>query len=81
MTPEEKVSTELRDIADELTKRLEEVAGQHMNFSLLVFHTKPGSRMNYISNTKREDVVYAMKSLLKGWEEGMPDIPAHHYKD
>jgi len=80
MTPEEKVSVELRAIADELTKRIEDVAGQHMNFSLLIFHTKPGSRMSYISNTKREDVVAAMKSLLDGWGKGMPDIPAHEYK-
>ena len=76
-TADRKVSEQLRQIADELDSRLEDAAGQHMNFSLLVFQTEPGSRMNYISNTRREDVVQAMRSLLQGWGEGMPDIPAH----
>lgn len=80
MTPEEKVSAELQSIAAELSERIDAVAGQHMNFSLLVFHTKPGSRMNYISDTNREDVVNAMKSLLQGWDKGMPDIPAHKFQ-
>lgn len=72
-----KISEQLRAIADELDKRLEDTAGQHMNFSLLVFETEENSRMNYISNCMREDVAQAMKSLLQGWEQGMPDIPAH----
>ena len=80
MSPEEKVSIELGTIADELSARLSEVAGQHMNFSLLVFQTEPGKRMQYVSNTRRDDVIAAMKSLLHGWEQGMPDIPAHEYK-
>ncbi len=71
------VSKALREIADELTTRLENAAGQRMGFSLIVFSGVEGSRMNYISNCKRSDVHAALKSLLGGWGKGMPDIPAH----
>ena len=76
-SPDMKVSQELQKIADELNKRLEDVAGQRMNFSLVVFNSEPGSRMNYVSNCNRDDVANAMQSLLIGWGKGMPDIPAH----
>jgi len=33
--------------------------------------------MNYISNADRDDACAALKSLVHGWEQGMPDIPAH----
>lgn len=78
-TPDRKISEELQAIANELEQRLEQIAGQKMNFSLVIFQTELGSRMNYISNTKREDVVGAMQSLLTGWGKGMPDLPAHKF--
>lgn len=61
----------------DLDSRLEAVAGQPMGFSLLIFQSVEGSRMNYVSNCDRDDVIQAMRSLLKGWEDGMPDIPGH----
>ena len=76
-TPDMKVSQELQQIAEELSQRLEDVAGKRMNFSLVVFNSMPGSRMNYVSNANREDVANALKSLLAGWEAQMPDIPSH----
>ena len=76
-TPDRKISESLRGVADGLDEALEEIAGQKMQFSLIVFQTEPDSRMNYISNCQRDDVVAAMKSLLDGWEQGMPDIKAH----
>jgi len=76
-TPDRKVSEQLRLIADELDKRLEDVAGQRMSFSLVVFNAEAGSRMNYVSNTNRDEVANALTSLLVGWGKGMPDIPAH----
>ena len=79
MTPEIAVSKELEIIAKEISSRLEKITGQKMLFSLLVFQTKPGQRMNYISNAERPSVAHALASLLKGWEEGMPDIKAHEY--
>lgn len=74
-----KVSLALQDVADALSESLEEIAGQRMKFSLVVFQTKPGSRLNYVSNCKREDVIMAMKTLINGWEQGIPDIEAHKY--
>jgi len=74
-----KISEQLRDIADELDKRLKDVGGQPMKFSLLIFQTEQNSRMSYISNCVRDDVAEAMKLLLRGWEDGMPDVEAHKY--
>lgn len=76
-TPDKKVSEQLLGIAVGLDRILEEIAGQRMSFSLVVFNAEAGSRMNYVSNCDRADVVAAMKSLIKGWEEGMPDFKAH----
>lgn len=72
-----RISEELSAIADRLNKKLEEIAGQPMSFSLCVFNAEPGSRINYISNCKRDDVANAWLSMIDGWEAGMPDIPAH----
>lgn len=71
------VSDALRQISDELSAKLEEIAGQRMHFSLIVFQSEPGSRLNYVSNCQRDYVVGAMQALLQGWRAGMPDVPAH----
>ncbi|MEW8200222.1 MAG: hypothetical protein AB2777_21530 [Candidatus Thiodiazotropha endolucinida] len=76
-TPDKRVSENLQAIAARLEKELEEVAGQPMAFSLCVFNSEPGSRINYTSNCKREDVANAWLSMIDGWMDGMPDIPAH----
>jgi hypothetical protein len=68
---------QLRNVAKFLDIKLSEIAGRKMLFSLLIFNTESGSRMSYISNTNRDDVIAAMKALIDGWENGMPDIPAH----
>lgn len=78
VAPEDRaISEAMQYIAAELEDRLESIAGRQMGFSLIVFNTEAGSRMNYVSNCDRTEVVNAMKSLLVGWGEGMPDIPAH----
>lgn len=77
---DKKVSESLQGLADEIEKRLLEITGQRMAFSLVVFNTAPGSRLNYISNCKREEVAAAWTALLKGWGAGMPDIPAHEFQ-
>lgn len=76
-SPDMAVSRELQVIAQEISDRLEQVAGERMGFSLLVFNAVDGSRMNYVSNCNRKDVHAALASLLKKWEEGMPDVPGH----
>jgi hypothetical protein len=75
--PDEKVSFELKDIAEKIDDKLESVAGQKMGFSLVVFNVESESRLNYVSNCNRQDVIKVYKTLLEGWEKGMPDIKAH----
>ncbi|GAB5451855.1 MAG: hypothetical protein Hals2KO_21830 [Halioglobus sp.] len=78
VAPEDRaVSESMQALADALHGLLEEIAGKPMGFSLIVFNAEPGSRLNYVSNCDRQEVMNAMKSLLAGWEGGMPDIPAH----
>jgi len=67
----------MQAIADEMEKRLEGLTGRKMMFSLCVFNSEAGSRINYVSNCKRSDVASCWQSMLRGWAEGMPDIPAH----
>ena len=73
------VSEQLRDIFAKLESDVEELTGQKMMISLCVFNSEPGSRINYISNCDRNDVAVAWMSMVKGWGEGMPDIPAHDF--
>jgi len=73
------VSENLRDIFTKLEKDITELTGQKMMISLCVFNSEPGSRINYISNGERKDVAGAWMSMVKGWGEGMPDIPAHDF--
>jgi len=74
---ENALSMELQNLAKKLGVMLEKRAGKPMLFSLVIFNEEAGSRMQYVSNTDRECVINALKSLLIGWGEGMPDIPAH----
>ena len=71
------LSRDLQNLAKRLEVMLEKRAGKPMLFSLVIFNDEPGSRMQYISNTDRECVKNALESLLDGWREGMPDVPAH----
>lgn len=71
------ISENMQALAGSLSSLLEEIAGKPMGFSLIVFNAEAGSRMNYVSNCDRQEVINAMKSLLTGWEQGIPDVPAH----
>ena len=73
------VSQQLQGIFTKLESDIEALAGQKMMISLCVFNSEPGSRINYISNGDRKDVAGAWMSMVKGWGEGMPDIPAHDF--
>ncbi len=81
MSPVNKLSKELKNIAGRLEKEIEHAAGVKMAFTLVVYNTEPGSRLNYISNANRAEVAGCLRSLLEGWEAGMPDVPAHEYHD
>lgn len=68
------VSEEIQSLAESIDKRLEEITGRRQNFVLVVFTE---GRANYVSNGNREEVRNELASLVKFWQEGMPDIPAH----
>lgn len=71
------VSRHLQEIAKEIDKRLEELVGHKVPFSLFVWTE---DRSNYISTAERADVATVLRAHLEGWDKGMPDIPAHHYE-
>lgn len=71
------VSKELKMIFSRLLDDIKKASGQDMAVSLCVFNAKSGSRMNYISNCDRQDVVAAWSGLINAWEGGMPDVKAH----
>lgn len=72
-----RVSERLQELGKSLDAQIEEMAGERLGFVLLVFSPVAGERMNYISNCPRPEMQNAMASLLKGWQSGMPDVPAH----
>lgn len=71
------ISKAMQGLASTLSDQLEGIAGRPMGFSLVVFNAEAGSRMNYVSNCDRQEVYNALKSLISGWEAGMPDIKSH----
>ncbi len=73
-----KVSRRLQDLAKELSQHLNGVAGEPVSFSLFVWTE---GRCNYVSNsTDRAEIKKALKSVIDGWDQGMPDIPAHEVR-
>lgn len=74
MTTDISVSLRLQDLARELDRRLEDIAGEPVGFTLIVY-TFP--RASYISNVDRKVAISEMLSLLAAWRSGMPDIPAN----
>jgi hypothetical protein len=69
-----KVSHALQSIGEALDRVIEDVAGERIPFTLIVFTE---GRASYLSSALREDSVREIKDLLAHWEGGMPDIPAH----
>jgi hypothetical protein len=74
---EKAVSVAMQDIMTGLNKLITEIAGEQMGISLFVFNAEAGGRINYVSNCEREKVITALKSMIQGWEQCQPDIPAH----
>jgi hypothetical protein len=72
-----KISEGMQDLAGALDDVIEEIAGERVAFALIIFTE---GRASYISSAKREEVRQQMLDLIKFWDEGMPDIPAHEYK-
>lgn len=74
---EKAVSLAMQGIMTTLDDSITELAGEQMGIALFVFNAVPGGRINYVSNCNRQEVIAALKSMISGWEAGMPDIPAH----
>jgi len=74
---ETEVSRKLKDIFNRLIQDIEDAGGKGLGVSLCIFNAAPGGKINYISNCDRKDVAGAWASMMQGWNEGMPDIPAH----
>lgn len=68
------ISLAMEEIARRLSAELDQVAGEHVMFTLVCF--TPGAS-NYLSNTCRDDSIRELKRLLEQWESGMPDVPVH----
>jgi hypothetical protein len=74
-SPAVRVSRELQQIADELSARLEGVAGRPVAFSLFVWTE---GRAYYVATTNDRAAVKALlHEFLACWDAGMPDVPAH----
>lgn len=65
-------------IARHLDSFLRRITGKRMGFVLIAFSfDAEDHRPNYMSNCEREQMKGAMRDLLRHWDEGMPDVPAH----
>lgn len=73
-----KLSLRLQDIAQSLDDVLLDVAGERINFVLVL--TADGVAQ-YISNASRKDGRELIESLLAWWNAGRADIPAHYNPD
>lgn len=69
-----RVSLKLQGVAREIDRQLEDIAGEPVGFTLIVY-THP--RASYISNVERSVAVREILALLDAWADGMPDVPAH----
>lgn len=74
MSDATEVSKHLKTIAADVDKKLTELVGRPVAFSLFVW---TDGRSNYISTADRKEVAAVLIEHLKGWAKGMPDIPAH----
>lgn len=62
--PDEPIEQKYRDMMNGLAHALNKVLAP-AGFALFVFDFKDNSKVNYISNAKREDMVAAMKEWIK----------------
>lgn len=73
-----KLSLALQEITTILNELLKQAAGEEVGFVLIV---SADDIAQYTSNTKREDGVKLIESLLDRWKRNRADIPAHYNPD
>lgn len=72
------VSEELQTVAAVIDDALANIAGKRVGFSLFIWTEE---RAQYVSNsTQRKEIQTAVRAVLDGWDQGMPDIPAHEVR-
>lgn len=58
-----------KDAMQEIAKFIENRVGKKYGFSVLIYeHGTGDGRLNYVSNSKREDVIKAMKEFIEQTE-------------
>jgi hypothetical protein len=58
-----------KDTMQEIAKYIQGKIGKNYGFSVLIYeHGEGTGRLNYVSNSQREDVVKAMKEFIKQTE-------------
>lgn len=73
-----RLSLRLQDIAGSLEDVLSEIAGKPVAFLLVV---DADAVAQYVSNAARPDGKVLIETLLKRWDAGRADIPAHYNPD
>jgi hypothetical protein len=72
------ISEELQTVAAVIDDALANITGKRVGFSLFIWTE---DRAQYVSNsTQRQEIQTAVRAVLDGWDQGMPDIPAHEVK-
>lgn len=73
-----RVSLMLQTLAQNIDDVLTEIAGERVNFVLVVQADKIAQ---YVSNASRQDGTELLEGLLARWKAGRADIPAHYNPD
>lgn len=70
-----RVSRRGQKIATRVERLVNDAAGERVAFSLFVWTE---GRCTYLSNSPdRAEIKTVLKAIIDGWDDGMPDIPAH----
>lgn len=74
-----RISLQMAELAQELDKVLEAIAGEKMGFSLVVFGGEGSNAgwTQYASNCARESVKEGFLELIDKWNEHEENIPLH----
>jgi len=78
MSASARLSVRLQDIAEALEEVLAEVAGAPVPFVLVL---QADQVAQYVSTCSRIDGRDLIESLVRRWEAGRADIPAHYNPD
>lgn len=57
-----------KNTMQEIAKHIQSKIGKNYGFCVLIYEHNSDGRMNYVSNSQREDVVKAMKEFIQQTE-------------